>query len=228
MIKDNLYSVYQLYLFKNYNNIDVSVTLINKLEDRLKLFFLSQEKENSVCYAHSPNLRIEYKDFFTSNDVIHYLIAFAHFPHIRDNYKPAAKNNIELLIPKDTRKFWELAEIGRLIKKNLYFENFENTSRNVHLVKNISKIESIKWEFSDKEKSLGKIWINSEDYFDNILFEIWDFSIYGFKPVQQWLHQRLHYNLSSRLTERFEKIMGSIEEINKILKQKDSLLISLF
>jgi len=49
------------------------------------------------------------------------------------------------------------------------------------------KLNKNDWEITDEEKQLGRIWINDEQYFDNIPLISWEFYIGGYQPAQKWL-----------------------------------------
>tara|TARA_B100001057_G_scaffold228064_1_gene228346 strand:- start:17137 stop:17415 length:279 start_codon:yes stop_codon:yes gene_type:complete len=53
-----------------------------------------------------------------------------------------------------------------------------------------TKIGKKDWELFDEEKGLGRIWINDEQYFDNVPLVALEFYIGGYQPAQKWLKDR--------------------------------------
>ena len=88
------------------------------------------------------------------------------------------------------------------------------------------KNEIEKLSFVEKEKDLGRVYINKEQYFGGVPKTAWEFYIGGYQPAQKWLKDRkgrklsyddiMHYQkIIAALTET-DTIMGKIEQAQKI------------
>ena len=91
-------------------------------------------------------------------------------------------------------------------------------------VKGKNEIEKV--SFVAKEKGLGRVYINKEQYFGGVPQIAWEFYIGGYQPAQKWLKDRkgrrllkaelTHYaKILTALTET-DTIMGKIEQVQKI------------
>ena len=69
------------------------------------------------------------------------------------------------------------------------------------------------------EKQLGRIWINEEQYFDNIPLTAWEFYIGGYQPAQKWLKDRRERTLESDDIFHYQKIIVALSETYRIMQE---------
>lgn len=85
---------------------------------------------------------------------------------------------------------------------------------------------SIGFELNTDSKNTDKVWINDQQYFDNVPLIAWDFYIGGYQTAQKWLKDRngrvlTHYdikhymNIIAALT-LTDELMQKIDEIDVI------------
>ena len=86
--------------------------LAEKISKALGLIFVNQnEPEGNVCFANSDELRPEFKEIFTSVDLLNYQFAVLN----SEKYKEFITSE---LVPKERKIFWELVALGNHLKKN--------------------------------------------------------------------------------------------------------------
>lgn len=86
--------------------------LAEKISKALELLFINQnEPEGNVCFANSNELCPEFKETFTSVDLMNYEFAVLH----SEKYKDFISSD---LIPKDRKIFWEMVALGKMLKEN--------------------------------------------------------------------------------------------------------------
>jgi len=88
-----------------------------------------------------------------------------------------------------------------------------------------TKISKENWEIVDAEKELGRIWINEEQYFNNIPQSSWNLFIGGYKPAQKWLKDRKDKILGFDDILHYQKIIVALSETNRIMKEINSIEI---
>ena len=88
-----------------------------------------------------------------------------------------------------------------------------------------SKISKKDWEITDKEKQLGRIWINKEQYFENIPLTAWTFYIGGYQPAQKWLKDRKKRTLNFEDILHYQKIIVALFETDRLMKEIDKIEI---
>ena len=88
--------------------------LVEKISNELGLTFMTEnEQRGNVCLADSAELRPEFKETFTSTDVLHFKYAV-----LKSTTNQEENNDFSILnsVPKDRRIFWELVELGNKIR----------------------------------------------------------------------------------------------------------------
>lgn len=73
-------------------------------------------------------------------------------------------------------------------------------------------------EFKD-----GKVWINDDEYFDNVPEKAWKAQVGGFEPAQKWLTDRKGQELSHSQIAYYRKIVGTLIETEKSMAELDKL-----
>jgi len=63
----------------------------------------------------------------------------------------------------------------------------------------------------------GKVWINPDQYFDEVPAEAWDFHIGGYQPAQKWLKDRRGRALSYDDIRHYQRIIKILTETARIM-----------
>ena len=86
-----------------------------------------------------------------------------------------------------------------------------------------TKIAQKDWELFDKENQRGRIWINEQQYFDNIPLTAWEFYIGGYQPAQKWLKDRREKTLKYNEILHYQKIIVALYETDRLMKEIDEI-----
>lgn len=86
-----------------------------------------------------------------------------------------------------------------------------------------NKVGKKNWELFDAEKELGRIWINEDQYFDNIPLTAWKFYIGGYQPAQKWLKDRQERTLEFDDILHYQKIIVALFETDRLMKQIEKI-----
>lgn len=98
--------------------------IINQIAHKTGLhFILTKDSEGNVCMANNKEVRPEFRHTFAPIDILDYAYAILNSSNFRSTDKNSLKTNFSY--PKDTKTFWELAELGSQIKKNHSLENLK-------------------------------------------------------------------------------------------------------
>ncbi len=68
-----------------------------------------------------------------------------------------------------------------------------------------------------------KVYINAEQYFGGVPEVAWNFYIGGYQPAQKWLKDRKGRKLSNEDIEHYQKIIVSLVETGRIMKEIDKI-----
>ncbi len=218
------YSIFPLYLYPETNgqqSIDqteertpnLKAEIVNQIAKQLGLTF-TNEKETT-------------KDTFAPIDILDYIYAVLHSPTYREKYKEFLKIDFPRVpYPKDAATFWQLVKLGGEIRQihllespivEEYITTYPKGGDNVIT----TKVAKKDWELFDKENGLGRIWINDEQYFDNIPLIAWEFYIGGYQPAQKWLKDRQGRTLEFDDILHYQKIIVALTETDRLMKEID-------
>ncbi|MCX7553639.1 N-6 DNA methylase [Marinicella sp. S1101] len=206
--------------------------MVKTIAKNLKLEFLSEEPEVGNTYlADSSEVTDAYRNFFTPLNLLDYIYAVLHSPSYRDKYKEFLKIDFPRVpYPKDASTFWQLVKLGCQIRllhliKSPDSENYITTYpiEGDHLVSRKMTQKSIGFEPNKDDRSLGKVWINDEQYFDDVPELAWNFYIGGYQPAQKWLKDRQGRNLSYDDILYYQKIIVALTETDRLMKEIDSI-----
>lgn len=71
----------------------------------------------------------------------------------------------------------------------------------------------------------GKVYINEDQYFDNVPEIAWNFFIGGYQPAQKWLKDRRGKELSFEDILHYQKIIVILTETHRIMKEIDLISV---
>ena len=89
--------------------------VVAELSKRLRLPYLeTNDNEGNVCFINSEEVRPEFRQVFTSQDVAYYLVGLfdgsAAIEISKENF------HLNIPYPQNANAFWQKAELGRLEK----------------------------------------------------------------------------------------------------------------
>jgi predicted helicase len=171
--------IFPLYLYPTINDQktfsqstertpNLNSEIVKQIAEKLRLTF-TIEKETT-------------KDTFAPIDILDYIYAVLHSPTYREKYKEFLKIDFPRVpYPKDKNTFWQLVKLGGEIRQIHLLESpkvddfittYPKDGDNIIT----TKVAKKDWELFDEEKGLGRIWINEEQYFDNVPLTAWEFT----------------------------------------------------
>lgn len=172
---------------------------------------------------------------FSPIDILDYIYAVLHSPSYRETYKEFLKIDFPRVpYPKDKETFWQLVELGGELRaihllESATVENYITTypvSGNNVITRKLTKT-SIGYEPTGTTDGVatGRVWINDEQYFDNVPLVAWEFYIGGYQPAQKWLKDRKDRELSYDDILHYQKIIVALTETDRIMKEIDKIEI---
>ncbi len=226
--------------------------ITNKISDRhlldsaadsmssFPIYFYPQKNDNTVFDnggEREPNLNMEIvqeiadglglkfakekvdtEGTFAPIDLLDYIYAVLHSPSYRDKYKEFLKIDFPRIpYPEDVETFWKLVSKGGEL-------------RQIHLMES-PILENHEYYFPvegsnevDKpEYKGGKVYINKEQYFENVPEISWNFYIGGYQPAQKWLKDRKGRVLTFDDIQHYQKIIKALLETDRIMREIDLL-----
>ena len=143
-----------------------------------------------------------------------------HSPSYRRKFHDFLKVDFpKIPFPKDLSSFFALASLGSVLRKIHLFESAVISDFSTkYPVPGHNKVT--------KTKYIGKkLYINQNQYFDNVSEEAWNFYIGGYQPAQKWLKDRVETTLSYDDIIHYQKMIVALNETKRIMKEIDDLEI---
>src|SRR5690554_2173672 len=168
---------------------------------------------------------------FAPIDLLDYIYAVLHSPTYREKYKEFLKIDFPRVpYPKDAATFWQLVQLGGEIRQihllesatvENYITQYPVDGDNV-VRRRITKNSP---GFVPTSNGLGKVYINDEQYFDNVPEVAWEFYIGGYQPAQKWLKDRTDRTLEFDDILHYQKIIVALSETDRLMKEIDEVEI---
>lgn len=208
---------FPLYLYPNTNGQQIidqvegrtpnlNLDIVNKITESLGLTF-TNEKETT-------------KDTISPIDILDYIYAVLHSPTYREKYKEFLKIDFPRVpYPKDKNTFWELVKLGGEIRQihllespvvEKFISKYPETGTNI--------VGKIKYEN-------GNVFINDNQYFQDVPEVAWNFYIGGYQPAKKWLKDRKDRELQIDDIRHYMKIIVALTETDRIMKEIDKIEI---
>jgi predicted helicase len=225
-ILDSAIGAYYCPLYLYHNNQDNLFNDSNRLPNLDKAIVDEISKKSKHLFT---NEKEETKNTFAPIDILDYIYAVLHSPTYREKYKEFLKIDFPRVpFPKDKETFRELVKLGGELRQihllesskvEQYITSYPKDGDN-RITRKLNKKDL---EITDTEKQLGRIWINDEQYFDNIPLVVWEFYIGGYQPAQKWLKCRRNRKLNYEDILHYQKIIVALFETNRLMNEIDEI-----
>lgn len=87
----------------------LNIEIIKLFTDHFCLMFSNEKESGNVCFANSSELRPEFRQSFTTIDILDYSYAFMHSSFYKEFKKIAITSEIDF--------FWKLVKIGAALRE---------------------------------------------------------------------------------------------------------------
>ncbi|AEB28324.1 hypothetical protein FN3523_0467 [Francisella hispaniensis] len=140
-----------------------------------------------------------------------------HSPSYREKYKEFLKIDFPRVPYPTIETFWQLVELGSQL-------------RQIHLLESPVVTEYITSYPVDGDNIVdkptykgGKVYINKEQYFDNVPEVAWNFYIGSYQPAQKWLKDRKGRELGFEDILHYQKIIVALTETDRLMREIDKI-----
>ena len=231
----------------NTNNFMVTNTIVDKDGispfDNCKIFplYLYPQKDNNAVFDNGrerePNLNMEIvqkiadglglkfvkekvdtEGTFAPIDLLDYIYAVLHSPSYRDKYKEFLKIDFPRIpYPEDAETFWKLVSKGGELRQIHLMESPILENHEYYFpVEGNNEVEK-------PEYKGGRVYINKDQYFENVPEISWNFYIGGYQPAQKWLKDRKGRVLTFDDIQHYQKITKALLETDRVMKEIDEV-----
>jgi predicted helicase len=185
---------------------NLSPEFITQFSQKLDLEFISDGKGDKT-------------KTFGPEDIFNYIYAIFHAPIYRQRYAEFLKIDFPRVpLTANAALFWELVIKGdKLVKYHLMKET--GTEISTYPIPGSDIVEQVKYHENHQQ-----IWINSQQYFDQVPQQIWNFYIGGYQVCQKWLKDRKGRQLNFDDINHYQNIISIISETIKIMENIDQII----
>ncbi len=188
--------------------ININTGFINELENLLGLGFAPDGSDDLAAT-------------FGPEDVFFYAYAMFHSPAYRQRYAEFLKMDFPRLpLTGNKALFKALASLGaELVSLHLMESPRLETFLTRYPVSGSLVVEGVHYD----EKH-GRVYINSEQYFEGIPPDVWAFTIGGYQVCHKWLKDRKGRTLSSDDLHHYQKIVVALAETICLMAEIDAAI----
>lgn len=238
--------LFPLYLYPETNNQlnigesqnrmpNLNAAIVKKIADGLGLTFVAEKNAStplSVTNSSSPNVSLSgVEDTLAPIDLLDYVYAVLHSPAYREKYKEFLKIDFPRVpYPTDAATFWQLVKLGAEIRQIHLLESpvVENYITQYPVDGNNVVSQTPKYIPKKRNEEThdlqGDVYINENQYFENVPLVAWGFYIGGYQPAQKWLKDRKGRELSFEDIMHYQKIIVALKKTSELMKEIDMIL----
>jgi predicted helicase len=161
---------------------------------------------------------------FGPQDVFTYMYAVLYSPDYRKRYAPFLKIDFPRLpLTSNSALFRALCTLGtRLIGLHL-MERYPSQITSFPIPGN-NIVESVHYTEQSEHKAMGRVWINTRQYFDDVPLEAWNFSIGGYQICKKWLKDRKRRRLSDDDLAHYQQIVAILAGTASLMREIDRVI----
>lgn len=209
--------VFPLYVYKE--NLGVEERIVNFNKDLYEK--IAKGLNYLPCY--DVNVLIDptsdYDGVLYPQDLFDYIYAVLHSPTYRERYKEFLKIDFPRIpYPTDWEKFRDLAEKGEELRLLHLMEDLPSKTGITFPVAGSLQVDCYRWQD-------GRVYINSEQYFEGVPESAWNFYIGGYQPAQKWLKDRKGMPLSFEDVKHYGCIIYVLQQTERIMQEIDSIAL---
>lgn len=165
---------------------------------------------------------------FAPLDMLDYIYAVLHSPTYRKKYKEFLKTDFPRVPYPSPDTFWQLVELGGQLRAIHLLESpilekgitsYPASGDNV-VTRKLTKASP---GYVPDSNITGRVWINDEQYFDNVSLIAWEFYIGGYQPARKWLKDRVGRKLSYEDIKHYQRIIVALTETTQIMRKIEEI-----
>lgn len=239
---DNNY-IFPLYSYKNKELLsettpkstvmrdpNLNLDIVKEIAQGIGITFVSEKDENTEKSNSEQTT-------FAPIDILDYIYAVLHSSSYRETYKEFLKIDFPRVpYPEYAEQFWQLVALGSQLRQIHLLESSQLNEKikslgvsypkagNNTVTRKMTKT-SKGFEPSKDDANIGKVWINDEQYFDNVPLIAWEFYIGGYQPAQKWLKDRRDRTLAMDDIKHYMNIIAALTLTDELMQRIDEINI---
>jgi predicted helicase len=149
-------------------------------------------------------------------ELFDYIYAVLHSPNYRERYKEFLKIDFPRIpYPTNADEYHRLAKLGAELRKLHLMEDLPTQLPTLFPKGGTLQVDCLCWE-------QNRVYINSEQYFENVPESAWNFYIGGYQPAQKWLKDRKGLTLDFKDVKHYQSIIYILQQTERIMQEIDN------
>lgn len=180
-----------------------------------------KDLSGKVGLAFIPDGKGDMETTFGPEDVFSYAYAVFHSPAYRQRYFEFLKGDFPRL-PLTGNKTLFAALVGKgaeLASLHLMESPRLESFITRFAVSGSQVVEGVRYEDSQ-----GRVYINSEQYFEGVSHEVWAFTIGGYQVCHKWLKDRKSRTLTFEELHHYQKVIVALSETIRLMGEIDTII----
>lgn len=208
-------NLFPLYLYQENHGAKERIVNFNKdlYED------IAKRLNYQPCY--DDNMLIDstlaHDGVLYPQELFDYIYAVLHSPSYRERYKEFLKIDFPRIpYPNNAETYHNLASRGALLRHLHLMEHLPSETGVTFPVVGSMQVDCYRWHND-------RVYINADQYFENVPESAWKFYIGGYQPAQKWLKDRKSRTLSFEDVKHYERIIYVLRQTEQIMSEIDAL-----
>ncbi len=153
-----------------------------------------------------------------SEELFDYIYAVLHSPSYRERYKEFLKIDFPRIpFPATATQYHSLKEKGAELRRLHLMEGLPSLTGVTMPVAGSLRVDCYRWQD-------GRVYINSEQYFEGVPQSAWQFYIGGYQPAQKWLKDRKGMTLNFEDVKHYEQIIYVLMQTERLMNEIDKIV----
>lgn len=213
-------------LFKILVTTGITDKTLLSSKDNTNVFPLYIYKENMGVEERIPNFNTKLLAQIEQSlgeqiepiELFDYIYSILHSPNYRERYKEFLKIDFPRIpYPTNADEYHRLAKLGAELRKLHLMEDLPTQLPTLFPKGGTLQVDCLRWE-------QNRVYINSEQYFENVPESAWNFYIGGYQPAQKWLKDRKGMTLDFKDVKHYERIIYVLQQTERIMQEIDVLM----
>lgn len=180
-----------------------------------------QSKQANIKPELFEDLKNKFKKVVSPEEIFYYIYAVLYSNIYRKKYEEFLKMEFPRVpFTKNYKLFIQLGKLGKQLA-DLHLLKSKELDKTISKFygDGINKVEKPRFDFAQRDN--GKVWINSEQYFNGVKEEVWNYQIGGYQVCEKWLKDRKGRTLGTEEIKTYCKIVTALSKTINLQKEID-------
>lgn len=161
---------------------------------------------------------------FGPEDVLYYIYAVFHSLEYRRRYADFLKSDFPRIpLTSNRTLFAKLVNLDQDLA-SLHLMETKGTDLPTFPSQGGDRVDKVRYVPPSSKMEQGRVWINSEQYFEGVESATWSFTIGGYRPAEKWLKDRKNRILSFDDVTHYCCICAALTETRRIMIRIDEVI----